>query len=234
MLSHQTIAVSNKTKEGISWMPFIGGKIKTIHNGISDFEKTQRSEARTILAPGRTEKILIYSISELHQNKGLDVGLRGIALLPEDIKQKILYCIAGSGEEESNLTKLTKDLHLENQVRFLGFKDNAKNILTGADIFLFPSRNENLPLAVLEAGLAELPTIATSVGGVPEIIEDMQNGILVPSQNPKEIAEAILYLLDHPEKQKEFGEAIKQTVQDSFSLEKMLDKTMKIYKLKII
>lgn len=229
ILSHQTIAVSNKTKEDISWMPFIGGKIKTIHNGISDFEKIDRTEARQVLAKNKPEKIIIYSVSELHQNKGLDVGIKGISLLPEEIKSKVLYCIAGNGEEKESLEKLVKELKLENQVRFLGFLSNAKNILSGADIFLFPSRIENLPLAVLEAGLAELPVIATNVGGVPEIIEDMKNGILVPSQNPKEIKEAILYMLEHPEKQVEFGQKLKKTVSSLFSLKKMLKETTKLY-----
>jgi len=133
------------------------------------------------------------------------------------------------GEEKENLEKLVKELNLKKQIKFLGFLDNAKNILSGADIFLFPSRTENLPFAILEAGLAGLPTIATSVGGVPEIIKDMQNGILVPPQNPKEISEAIVYLLENPEKQKEFGEEIKKTIVSFFSLEKMLSEMIKLY-----
>ena len=229
ILSHQTITVSNKTKKDISWMPFVKNKIKVIHNGIKNFEKTEKNEARQILAKNYTEKIIIYSISELHKNKGLDIGIRGIALLPEETKQKVLYCIAGMGEEKENLEKLVKELNLKKQIKFLGFLDNAKNILSGADIFLFPSRTENLPFAILEAGLAGLPTIATSVGGVPEIIKDMQNGILVPPQNPKEISEAIVYLLENPEKQKEFGEEIKKTIVSFFSLEKMLSEMIKLY-----
>src|SRR3989344_2066331 len=229
ILSHQTITVSNKTKKDISWMPFVKNKIKVIHNGIKNFEKTEKNEARQILAKNYTEKIIIYSISELHKNKGLDIGIRGIALIPEETKQKVLYCIAGMGEEKENLEKLVKELNLKKQIKFLGFLDNAKNILSGADIFLFPSRTENLPFAILEAGLAGLPTIATSVGGVPEIIKDMQNGILVPPQNPKEISEAIVYLLENPEKQKEFGEEIKKTIVSFFSLEKMLSEMIKLY-----
>ncbi len=229
ILSHKTIAVSKKTKEGISWMPFVGNKIKVVHNGIEDFEKIERDEARKILASNSTEKIIIYSVSELHKNKGIDIGIKGISLLPDEIRKKVIYCIAGDGEEKDNLKELVQELHLRNQVHFLGFVDNAKKILLGADIFLFPSRTENLPLAVLEAGLSELPTIATSVGGIPEIINDMQNGILVPTQNPKEIAEAILYLLKHEDEKKKFGEEIKKTVSKFFSLNKTVRETTKLY-----
>ena len=62
-----------------------------------------------------------------------------------------------------------------------------------------------------------------------EIIKDMQNGILVPPQNPKEISEAIVYLLENPEKQKEFGEEIKKNIVSFFSLEKMLSEMIKLY-----
>jgi glycosyltransferase involved in cell wall biosynthesis len=78
--------------------------------------------------------------------------------------------------------------------------------------------------------MAGLPVISTSVGGVPEVIHDMQNGVLVHPQNPKEMAEAILYLLDHKENRKEFGHEIKKTISNFFSLEKMLEETVKLYR----
>ena len=92
-----------------------------------------------------------------------------------------------------------------------------------------PSRTEAFPYAILEAGMAGLAIIATSVGGIPEVIKDMQNGILVHPCNPKEIAEAILYLLNHPDKQKEFGSEIKKLFQTFFSLEKMISETNHLY-----
>jgi glycosyltransferase involved in cell wall biosynthesis len=141
----------------------------------------------------------------------------------------LVYYIAGSGEEKDKLQKMALGLGIANIVVFLGFIENAKKLLSGADIFLFPSRNENLPYAVLEAGTTGLPIIATSVGGIPEIIKDMQNGILVHPKNPKEIAEGILYMLSHKEKQKEFSEEIKKTVSTFFSFEKMLSETISVY-----
>jgi len=171
----------------------------------------------------------IFSLAELHPSKGLDIALRGIALLPEAIRHELVYYIAGNGESKEQLEKLAEDLGIKNIVHFLGFVDDAKKLLHEGDIFLLPSRNENLPFAILEAGMAGLSIIATSVGGVPEIINDMQNGILVHPKNPREIAEAIMYLLDHKEKQKEFGDEIKKTVMTFFSLERMLLETIGIY-----
>lgn len=230
-LSHQTIAVSQKTKNDLAWLPFIKQKITVIHNGIENFKFVSKEESRLKLAPQNEGKILIYSISEMHQNKGLDIALKALSLLPSNIREQILYIVAGSGEEKKKLEKLAHELKVDGITKFFGFVDNAKQYLKGADIFLFPSRNENLPFAILEAGLAGLPIIATSVGGIPEIIVDMQNGILVHPNKPKEIAEAILYYLEHPKKQKEFSKNIRETVSNSFSLEKMLQHTINVYKV---
>ena len=230
LICDRTIAVSEKTKSALSWLPFANNKMVVIHNGIQKFELLSKKEALAIIGTQKSEKVIVLSLSELHTNKGLDVALRGIALLPPPAREKISYYIAGDGEEKDNLEKLCKDLGIGEVVHFLGFVPEAKKILSAADIFLFPSRTENLPFAVLEAGQAELPVIATSVGGIPEIIKDMQNGILIHPKNPKEVAEGILYLLDNPSKRKQFGEELKKTVSNFFSFEKMLDETIAVYK----
>ncbi len=228
-----TIAVSEKTKQDIDFLPFIKDKIKVIYNGLENFETLLTQESREILTDKNpstsSRQAILFSLSELHNNKGIDVALKAISLLPDDKKENIIYCIAGEGEEKQNLEKLANDLGIKTLVRFLGFVKDGKKLLSGATIFLLPSRTENLPFAILEAGLIGLPIIATSVGGIPEVIRDMQNGILIHPRNPKEIAEAIMYYLDHPEKQKEFGEEIKKTVTNFFSLQKMLEETIRLY-----
>lgn len=229
ILSHQTIAVSYKTARDIAWMPFIKHKIKVVHNGLDDFKPLSKKEASETLIRPDKDTMVLFSISELHKNKGLDVAIRGISQLPSAYKERIIYYIAGEGEERSSLEKIIFESGLSNHVHLLGYAENAKKMLSGADVFLFPSRNENLPFAVLEAGYVELPIIATSVGGIPEIIEDMKNGILIHPNNSKEIAEAIIYAFEHKEKCKEFGEEIKKTVTNFFNLDKMLSETIKIY-----
>jgi glycosyltransferase involved in cell wall biosynthesis len=228
-----TITVSEKSKKDMACFPFIREKIKVIYNGISNFEILDRDEAKKILTKKNfstsSGQSIIFSTSELNKNKGIDVALKALTLLPKEIKEKIIYSVAGTGEEKENLEKLISDLDIKDSVIFLGFVQDAKKLLAGSDIFLMPSRTEAFPYSLLEAGLAGQPIIATCVGGIPEVIKDMQNGILVHPRNPKEIAEAILYFLDHPDKQKEFGIEIKKTVSNFFSLEKMLAETIKLY-----
>lgn len=230
ILSHSSIAVSEKAKKDVIFMPFVKDKIKTIYNGIEKFKTLPKEETRQILSGiEASNRIIIFTIAELHKNKGIDIAIKALSLLPTEAKEKIIYSVAGDGEEREGLEKLSQELRVKNLVRFLGFVPNAKELLSGGDIFLLPSRTEAFPYALLEAGIVGLPIIATNVGGVPEVIHDMQNGVLIHPQNPKETAEAILYLLDHARKQKEFGSEIKKTVLNFFSLDKMLEETMKSY-----
>jgi glycosyltransferase involved in cell wall biosynthesis len=229
LICDTTIAVSERTKRDISFLPFIKNKIQVIHNGLSPFEPLPREEAREILAQDEKNKVIIFSLSELINNKGVDVALKALKMLPSNLKQEIIYCIAGSGEEKENLEKLTLDLGLQDQVKFLGFVEDAKLLLSGADIFLFPSRTENLPFAVLEAGLVAVPVISTNVGGIPEIITDMQSGILVHKENPKEICEALKYLLSNPQKLSLFGTNLKKVVTKNFSKTRMVRETVALY-----
>lgn len=229
LLCDRTIAVSEKTKRDIAWLPFIKNKISVIHNGLTSFRPLTKKEARAVLDPLNTGKKIFVSISELHNNKGVDIALRAIKMLPQEKRERIVYSVVGEGEERSKLETMIEENELQETVNLLGFIIDAKKLLSGADIFLFPSRNENLPFAILEAGSLGLPIVSTSAGGIPEIIKDMKNGILVHPRNPKELSEAISYILDHPEKQKEFGSEIKKTVTDFFSLEKMLSETINLY-----
>lgn len=230
VLNDATITVSEKAKKDVERLPFVKNKIKVVYNGISEFKTLSQSESRQKLADGEPkEKVVIFSLAELHKNKGLDIALRGLALLPQTAREKIIYSIAGSGEKKDELEKLSQELRLQNSVKFLGQVPEGRQLLSGADIFLLPSRTEAFPYALLEAGSARLPVIATSVGGIPEVIRDMQNGILVHRNNPKEIAEAILYLLEHKDKAKEFGNEIEKTIKNFFTIEKMLSETIKLY-----
>ena len=96
MLCHITIAVSEKARNDIVWMPFIKNKVKVIYNGVAKFSLLPKEESRVILASHEANKIILLSISELHKNKGLDIALRTLSLLPKEIKEKIIYIIFSS------------------------------------------------------------------------------------------------------------------------------------------
>ena len=106
---------------------------------------------------------------------------------------------------------------------------DAARYLKNFDIFVLPSLKEGLPYVLLEAGLAEIPMIATNVGGIPEIIENEKTGLLINPANPDEIADAIKKLIEDKKFTQNIAQNAKQKILKEFSFEKMLDRTLAAY-----
>jgi len=218
LLTHKTICVSEKTKRDIAWLPFISKKLIVIRNGLDQFVIKPKKEGGNLV---------VGTIAELHKVKGLDIALRAFARAFKYTDTALE--IVGEGEERKNLEGLTKDLGLESQVKFLGFKDNAREMLGQFDIFILSSRSEAMPYAPLEAGLAFLPVIATDVGGIPEIIKDGETGLLIPKENPEALAKALKKLSVEPQLRKTLGENLHRFVKENFSRRRMLKETFNLY-----
>ncbi len=226
IICDKTIAVSEKTKRNISRFSLIRNKIEVIHNGIENF--IEPNKQKTLIKKEEND-IILFTIAELHRNKALNKAILGISDLPNELKNRIKYYIAGEGEERENLTKLINELKLNANIFLLGFIDDARQLINESDIFLFTSINENLPYVILEAGYSKTPIISTSVGGIPEIINDMENGILIHPNNSKEITEAIIYAVNNKEQLNNYSENLKQIIINKFSLEQMISKTTALY-----
>jgi glycosyltransferase involved in cell wall biosynthesis len=113
-------------------------------------------------------------------------------------------------------------------VILLGGLTNPREILPAFDLFVLPSRKEGLPFALLEAMDASLPTVATRVGGVPEVITD-DCGLLVEKEDPTALAQALLALLENPDLARELGTAARRRIQTKFNEDSMLEQTASVY-----
>ncbi|MFA6339178.1 MAG: glycosyltransferase family 4 protein [Candidatus Paceibacterota bacterium] len=233
ILTHKTIAVSEKTASQLRKIPFTSKKIIVIHNGIASFEIFDKNFARNYLAqenPKLNEfknDLWIGTISELHKNKGLVYAIEAINILVEKYPS-LRFIIIGEGEERVKLEKIIKDKKLENNVFLLGFVFHAEKYLKAFDIFTLTSITEGLPYVILEAGFASLPVIATKVGGIPEIINNA--GIMIKPRDASAIEQELKKLLSSQQLQKEFGEELNKRVLTIFSLEHMIKETINIYK----
>ncbi len=212
LLAHKTICVSEKTKKDISNWPFIKNRLVIIRNGLEKFDLTPRTDE---------------TIAELHKIKGLDILLTAWSKFTKNYQAKLI--IIGGGEERENLQNMANNLGISDLVIFKGFVDNARSLLSTFDIFVLPSRSEAMPYAPLEAGLAGLPVIATSVGGIPEIIENNASGILIEKENPEALLSALIKLYENAGLRKSLGENLKKKVETEFSLDKMLRETLVLY-----
>jgi glycosyltransferase involved in cell wall biosynthesis len=116
------------------------------------------------------------------------------------------FVVVGQGQLESDVRGMALDLDLADTVTFTGYRDDAPTIMSALDVFALPSEYEGLPIALLEAMSLGTASVATRVGGVPEVIDEGA-GVLVPPHDPKALADAIVDLLVHPSRRKEIGEA---------------------------
>ena len=243
LMSHKTIAVSQETKSQISSLPLMKNKIDVIHNGIGKFEKKYKQEALSALLDKkarqkiRDETLIVGTISELHKNKGLDYLIESVALLDEKYSNRpgkaapdYIVIIVGEGEERASLEKLIQEKCLTEKIFLVGHKENARCLLRAFDIVTLTSRTEALPYALLEAGSSECPVIASAVGGVPEIIIDMDTGILIPPRNSEQLSQALDYLISRSDERKRLRLALKRHINSNFSLKKMIKNTSKQYR----
>jgi glycosyltransferase involved in cell wall biosynthesis len=224
LLSNKIITVCKSDFETAQKMLLISKKTELIHNGIAPFALEKR----------KNKDITIITIAELTKNKGIVYALNAIKMLCEDSASSIglprfRYIILGDGEERANLEKIINENKLGNIVQLAGFVEGAPAQLSNADIFLLSSLKEGLPYVLLEAGIAGAPVIASAVGGIPDIIDDMKNGVLIRPKREKEIADAIRFLLINHKKREEFGSALREKTLRDFSFKKMLSATLAVY-----
>jgi len=150
------------------------------------------------IVPERTDaqKLNVLFLGKINQRKGVFDLLEALAKIPSDLRQNTRLILAGSGEVEQ-ARKVAQTLDIEKQVEFPGWvNENLRNhLLARANIFVLPSYNEGLPMALLEAMSWELPVITTPVGGIPEVITHQENGLLVSPGDIEQLTEALQSLL---------------------------------------
>ncbi len=135
---------------------------------------------------------------------------------------KACFVIVGDGELRAELERKARDLKIESRVIFMGFQHNLEKIYAGLDIVTLSSYNEGLPVALIEAMAAGKPVVSTDVGGVRDLILDGNNGLLVPSNDHKALAEAIIYLLRKPERRAMMGRAGREKAYPDFDKKRLV------------
>jgi glycosyltransferase involved in cell wall biosynthesis len=178
------VAVSGMVRRALlRWIPEVDSKLSVIVNGIPVFPEDQE--------PDKTIDILC--VAGLNRPaKGVDILLRAIPLIAADVNA--VY-IAGDGPLRTELTALRDQLGLATKVRFGGATDDVRALMRRARVLVLPSRWEGLPMVLLEGMEASMAIVATTVGGIPEAIEDRVSGLLVPPEDPEALAGGIGKLL---------------------------------------
>lgn len=234
LLAHTVILVSHADGRDAERMPFMKEKGVVIHNGIDpsiDFENrdTARREIETRAGRPIPRNIpWVWTNSELTKNKGYRYALPAIK---ETIAAglRLSYIITSSGEERGHLENMAKNLGIFDSVFFCGFVPDAKRYARAFDVFLLPSVKEGLPYALLEAGLAGVPVVASRVGGIPEIIENGESGILVEPRDVDGTAQALEEVLGDTTLSARIAQRLKERIRKEFSLDRMVRETLAVY-----
>jgi len=230
-LTDRMIAVSDELKRELMEKGISSDKIKIIHNGINiDTIKSEDriSNVRSELGISE-EKVVIGTVARLVKIKGLSYFVQAAKLILER-KKDVTFLVAGDGPLFHDLVSESEKLGISSSMKFLGFRADIYDIINTFDIFVLPSLHEGIPMVLLEAMALRKPIVATNVGGIPEIIEDAKNGLLVPSGKPELLASACLRLIKDSELRKQIGYNAFEVVRTKFSSKRMLCEVLELYK----
>ncbi|MBJ6727094.1 glycosyltransferase [Geomesophilobacter sediminis] len=174
---------------------FSADKVVTVHNGIDSLRFAPspafREKARKSWDVP-SQSLVFGCLGRLHEIKGFDTALKSFhATRKANPGSDIWLVIAGEGPERETLAQMAADLNIVDRVRFAGFTSTPWELYPGFDVFLMPSRNEGMPLALLEAMSCGCLPIAMDVGGIPEVIQEEAVGLLIPNGNTRSFAEAM-------------------------------------------
>ena len=208
-------------------------KITVVYNGIEIDRFLKKNgeidlKMRDKMSLAR-DLIIVGAIGRLSSVKGFIYLARAFKKVAEQNENARLL-IVGEGGEKQVLEKEVKDSELADKVIFKSKNMATEDYLSVMDIFCLPSVKEGLGLALIEAMASGRACIASNVGGIPEIIDDKIDGILVPSRNPSALAEAINRLARNAELRQTFSRRAAQKAADKFSIEETAKKTAKVYK----
>jgi len=194
----------------VKWLPSLKDKTIIIPNAVPvpKFLSSNSLKIYDILFVGR-----------LTQAKGVDILLKAVKILKNKHSKYLKIAIAGDGPLKENLNNMAVELGVDGEVEFLGVRKDIEELMISSKIFVLTSRWEGLPMVILEAMSRGMSIIATRVGGIPEIIENGKEGILISPEDPETLAQAINDLLENEELQEKLSQAAYRKVRENYSIE---------------
>jgi glycosyltransferase involved in cell wall biosynthesis len=174
------------------------------------------------------EAPLVGNVAALVPHKGQRHLIEAAALVIPQVPDA-RFIIAGEGELRASLERQIKDHHLEKHVLLAGFRPDVPSLHKAFDVFVMSSITEGLGTSLLDAMAAGKPIVATSAGGIPEVVADGETGLLVPPRDHQAMASAIVQLLTDAELRERMGRAGLARVTQKFSAERMVQNTLHVY-----
>jgi glycosyltransferase involved in cell wall biosynthesis len=221
------VAVSDEVKQRLLKAGVREDKIHLVRNGI---DLRPFDNARPSLRNDSTsdQSPIVGLIGRLSIEKGVDIFLRAAARVLAELPST-RFVVVGEGPDRDKLESLIDELRIRQSVSMLGRRDDIPSVCASLDIMVSASRQEGLPIAVLEGMASSRPLIATPVGDVPTVVFDGRTGVMVPPEDPALLASAIVTLLRDPAQRKRLGDAARKLIEDEFSADRMTADYLHVY-----
>jgi len=186
----------------------------------------EKAEAKSALGLSK-DTAIIGTVARLVQRKGIDVLLRAFGIVRHS--HRVHLIVVGDGPLGEELRALARELRIEDSISWLGFQADPVKWLEAMDVFAFPSRLEGVPNAVLEAMAVGLPIVATTIGGVVDILEEGRTGLLISPNDPEALAGALDRLLANAPLRADLGYHARNRAVEIFSLSDNITRLTDLY-----
>lgn len=230
-MTSKLVAISDATREALVEYEFMPrSRIDVIYNGIQGFKKDYESAARLKHQLGiPASGFVLGTVSRLDPVKNQRMMLRAFQLSQAQCADVWLLMV-GDGPDRDMLTDYAHELGVSDRVIFTGFQSEPASYLRAMDVFLLSSHTEGTSMTLLEAMSLGIPSVATAVGGNPEVIEDGYSGLLVPSEDDKSMADAIIRLQRGKGLRLELSSQCLQSFRQRFSVPTMIESYSHCYR----
>jgi len=215
----------------------VESRFRVVPNGIDiDALIGQKDRADTRATLGWSDRdLVIVSIGRLEPVKGHHTLIHAAPKIIEAVSRSpehltVRFLLAGDGTMRERLSFEAERSGVSDHVHFAGHRDDVGAILTAGDLFVMPSINEGIGLAVVEAMACSLPVVASNVGGIPEVVEDGVSGILVPPNDARALATACSALLLDPQTRKQMGSEGERRARARYDIHTALENTAAVYR----
>jgi glycosyltransferase involved in cell wall biosynthesis len=169
---------------------------------------------------------LILTVGRLERQKGYDYLIPAIPHVAREFED-VWFVWVGDGQQRESLLKQVKDYRIVERVRLLGRRSDVPRLMKSADLFVFPTRYEGHPFALLEAMAHSLPVVTSDASGIPEIVEDRVHGVLFKQGDSCDLLEALRWALGHRTQMQEMARKAKERVLE-FSEDKMVEQSLQV------
>jgi len=233
-LSSKIVVVADfMKKDYLNIAKFPRGKLLTIYNGI---DLIAENETIDIVALKKElgileEDFIVGNIANFRSPKGHRYLIEAASIVCKSISSAKFLLIGdeGDGIIKKEIKALIAELGLEENIKLLGFRKDARKLLKIIDLFVLSSISEGLPLSVIEAMASSIAVVATDVGGLYEIVIPNKTGYLVETENAAALAEKLIILLENKTLRIQMGRAGQEVVQNKFSLKTMIENYQNLY-----